>query len=315
MEPTARFVGIDISGAHVDVCIRPEGHAKRFERESELEALIEYLKPLEPQLIVMEATGGLEVPVAAALATAGLPVVVVNPRQARDFGKATGKLAKTDAIDAAVLAHFAEAVRPEVRPLPDEHTRELEALVVRRRQLVEMMTAERNRLRVCVSRATKKGIQKHIAWLQRQIKDLDDDIGGSVRRSPIWREKDELLQSVPGIGPVVSSTLLVSLPELGTLDRKKIAALVGLAPLNRDSGTMRGKRTIWGGRAAVRAVLYMTATVAAQHNPTIRRFYARMLEAGKAKKVALTACMHKMLTIANAIMRTKRPWKADFEAT
>lgn len=311
MEPTVRFVGIDVAGAHVDVCVRPEGHARRFEREGELEQLIDYLKPLEPTLIVMEATGGLEVPVAAALATAGLPVAVVNPRQARDFGKATGKLAKTDAIDAAVLAHFAEAVRPEVRPLRDEQTRDLEALVVRRRQLVDMLVAERNRHRVCASKTTKRSIQKHIEWLQRQIKDLDSDIGRSIRQTPIWREKDDLLQSVPGIGPVVSSTLLVSLPELGTLDRKKIAALVGVAPLNRDSGTMRGKRTVWGGRASVRAVLYMTATVAAQHNPTIKRFYQRLLASGKAKKVALTACMHKVLTIANAILRTGTRWRNE----
>ena len=309
MEPTNRFVGIDVSGAHVDVFVRPDGHAKRFDRDGEREALLEYLKPLEPTLIVMEATGGLEVPVAAAIATAKLPVVVINPRQARDFAKATGRLAKTDTIDAAVLAHFADALRPEVRPLPDEASRELEALVVRRRQLVDMLVAERHRLRVCASNATKAGLKKHIEWLQKQIKELDDDIGRNVRKSPIWREKDDLLQSVPGIGPVVSSTLLASLPELGTLDRKKISALVGLAPLNRDSGTMRGKRTIWGGRASVRAVLYMTATVAAQHNPTIKAFYARLLAVGKPKKVALTACMHKVLIMVNAILRTGRSWQ------
>lgn len=309
MEPINRFVGIDVSGAHVDVFVRPDGHARRFDRDGEREALLEYLKPLKPTLIVMEATGGLEVPVAAAIATAKLPVVVINPRQARDFAKATGRLAKTDAIDAAVLAHFADALRPEVRPLPDEASRELEALVVRRRQLVDMLVAERHRLRVCASNATKAGLKKHIEWLQKQIKELDDDIGRSVRKSPIWREKDDLLQSVPGIGPVVSSTLLASLPELGTLDRKKISALVGLAPLNRDSGTMRGKRTIWGGRASVRAVLYMTATVAAQHNPTIRAFYARLLAVGKPKKVALTACMHKVLIMVNAILRTGRSWQ------
>ncbi len=309
MEPINRFVGIDVSGAHVDVFVRPDGHARRFDRDGEREALLEYLKPLKPTLIVMEATGGLEVPVAAAIATAKLPVVVINPRQARDFAKATGRLAKTDAIDAAVLAHFADALRPEVRPLPDEASRELEALVVRRRQLVDMLVAERHRLRVCASNATKAGLKKHIAWLQKQIKELDDDIGRSVRKSPIWREKDDLLQSVPGIGPVVSSTLLASLPELGTLDRKKISALVGLAPLNRDSGTMRGKRTIWGGRASVRAVLYMTATVAAQHNPTIKAFYARLLAVGKPKKVALTACMHKVLIMVNAILRTGRGWQ------
>jgi len=309
MEPINRFVGIDVSGAHVDVFVRPDGHARRFDRDGEREALLEYLKPLKPTLIVMEATGGLEVPVAAAIATAKLPVVVINPRQARDFAKATGRLAKTDAIDAAVLAHFADALRPEVRPLPDEASRELEALVVRRRQLVDMLVAERHRLRVCASNATKAGLKKHIEWLQKQIKELDDDIGRSVRKSPIWREKDDLLQSVPGIGPVVSSTLLASLPELGTLDRKKISALVGLAPLNRDSGTMRGKRTIWGGRASVRAVLYMTATVAAQHNPTIKAFYARLLAVGKPKKVALTACMHKVLIMVNAILRTGRGWQ------
>jgi len=308
MEPTNRFVGIDVSGAHVDVFVRPDGVAKRFEREAELEALCEFLTPLAPSRVVLEATGGFEVPVAAALAAAKLPVVVINPRQARDFAKAAGKLAKTDAIDAAVLAHFADAIRPEARPLPDDASRELEALVVRRRQLVGMLVAERNRHRVCASKATKAGIEKHIAWLKKQITDTDGHIGRSVRKSAIWREKDDLLQSVPGIGPVVSSTLLASLPELGKLDRKKIASLVGLAPLNRDSGTMRGKRTIWGGRASVRAVLYMTATVAAQHNPTIKAFYARLLSAGKSKKVALTACMHKVLVIVNAILRTGRAW-------
>ena len=308
MGSAARFVGVDISDEYVDVCVRPDGEAKRFERGRQLKALAKYLKPFAPQLVVMEATGGLEVPVADALSAARFPVAVVNARQVRDFAKATGRLAKTDALDAEVIAHFAEAVRPEVRRLPDAKARELEALVVRRRQLVEMIVAEKNRLRTVFSKAMKRGIEKHIAWLQKQADELEATIATQIRTTPRWRERDELLRSVPGIGPAVSATLLVALPELGELDRKKIAALVGVAPLNRDSGTMRGKRSVWGGRASVRAALYMSATVAARYNPVIRIFYERLVAAGKAKKVALTACMRKILVIANAIIRSERPW-------
>lgn len=306
-----RFVGIDVASKHVDVCVRPDGAACRFDTEGGFEELISFLKPFSPKLVVLEATGGYEAPVAAALAAAEFAVAIVNPRQVRDFAKATGKLAKTDALDAGAIAHFGEAVRPEVRPLPDEQTRELLALVVRRRQLVEMLVAEQSRLRMCTSTPTKKDIQKHIDWLKKRITSHDGDIGHSVRRSTLWREKDDLLQSVPGIGPVTSSTLLVSLPELGKLDRRKISALVGVAPLNRDSGTMRGKRAIWGGRADVRAVLYMAATSAVQHNPRLRATYERLVSAGKSKKLALVACMRKLLTIANAMLRENTSWRPD----
>jgi transposase len=313
MAENERFVGIDVASGHVDVSVRPDGLAKRFERTPGFEELVAFVVPLAPKLVVMEATGGYEAAVAAALATAGVALAIVNPRQARDFAKATGKLAKTDGIDAAVLAHFAEAIRPAAQTLPDEKTRELEGLVSRRRQLVEMLVAEQNRLRTAVTKRVRRDIEKHIEWLKKHIKDHDGDIGRAVRSSPIWREHDDLLQSVPGIGPVMSSTLLASLPELGTLDRKKIAALVGVAPFNRDSGAMRGKRAIWGGRADVRAVLWMAATAAVRYNPVIKPAYERLIAAGKAKKVAVTACMRKLLTIANAMLRDKRAWAPPVE--
>lgn len=308
------FIGIDVAKAHLDVAVRPTGEAKRFVVEK-LDELVAFVQQAKPTLVVMEATGGLEASVAAALAAVAIPVAVVNPRQARDFAKAIGKLAKTDAIDAAVLAHFAEAVRPEPRPLPDAQTRELEALVMRRRQLLEMLTAEQNRLSSCRAKSMRTSLEQHIEWLRRQVKDIDKDIGKSVRNSPMWREKDDLLQSVPGIGPVVSSMMLASLPELGTLNRKQIAALVGVAPINRDSGTLRGKRSVWGGRAPMRAALYMATLVATKHNIVIRAFYQRLLIAGKAKKVALVACMHKLLTIVNAMMRSGRRWQSSTGAT
>jgi transposase len=304
------FVGIDVAKAHLDIAIRPTGVTNRFATEK-LDELVAFVQQAKPLLVVMEATGGMETPVAAALAAVGVPVAIVNPRQARDFAKALGKLAKTDAIDAAALAHFAEAVRPEPRPLPDAQTRELEALVMRRRQLIEMLVAEQNRLAACPSTSMRKSLEQHIEWLRRQVKDIDKDITKAVRNSPIWREKDDLLQSVPGVGPVVSSMVLASLPELGTLNRKQIAALVGVAPLNRDSGTMRGKRSIWGGRAPMRAALYMATLVATKRNDAIRAFYQRLLIAGKAKKVALVACMRKLLTILNAMMRTGRRWQSN----
>jgi len=309
-QETPCFVGIDISKDHLDVAVRPTGAARRFAAE-QVDELVAFVQPLKPALVVMEATGGLEAAVAAALAAAGVSVAIVNPRQVRDFAKALGKLAKTDALDAAVLAHFAEAVRPEARPLPDEQTRELEALVMRRRQLLEMLLAEKNRLSACRSKAMRKNLELHIEWLRRQVKDIDKDISKSVRNSPIWREKDDLLQSVPGIGPVVSSMVLASLPELGTLNRKQIAALVGVAPLNRDSGKMQGKRSIWGGRADVRAALYMATLVATKHNDKIRAFYQRLVIAGKVKKVALVACMRKLLTMLNAMMRAGCGWRSN----
>jgi transposase len=306
------FVGIDVSKDHLDVAVRPTGATRRFSAD-ELEALVAFVQQAQPALVVMEATGGIETAAAAALAAAGVAVAIVNPRQARDFAKALGKLAKTDAIDAAMLAHFGEAVRPEPRPLPDAQTRELEALVMRRRQLLEMLIAERNRLASCRSSSMRKSLEQHIEWLRRQVKDIDKDISKSVRNSPMWREKDDLLQSVPGVGPVVSSMVLVSLPELGTLNRKQIAALVGVAPLNRDSGKMQGKRSIWGGRAPMRAALYMATLVATKRNDKIRAFYQRLLIAGKAKKVALVACMRKLLTVLNAMMRTGRHWQSNEE--
>jgi transposase len=302
------FVGVDVAKAQLDIAVRPTAEAWRTpNQEPEVTALVERLRTLAPTLVVLEATGGLEWPLVAALAAAGLPVVIVNPRQVRDFARATGKLAKTDRLDATVLAHFAEAVRPEPRPLPDDTGRTLAALVARRRQLIEMLTAERNR-RHTAPPAVRTEVDEHIAWLEQRVKRLDGDLERAVRQSPVWRAKDNLLQSVKGVGPVLSTTLLVELPELGTLDRKQIAALVGVAPFARDSGTLRGKRTCWGGRASVRAVLYMSALVATRFNPVLCTLYKRLLAAGKLKKVALVACMRKLLVILNALLRDQRRW-------
>jgi transposase len=310
MEQAFVFVGIDVSKAQLDVALRPT--AERWvaaNDETGIGTVVERLRAVQPALVVLEATGGLEVVVTTALAAAGLPVVVVNPRQVRDFAKATGQLAKTDALDAQVLAQFAEAVRPTPRPLPDACTQELQALLVRRRQLVQMLTAEKNRLG-SAPRGVRTHIQAHITWLERHLARLDDDLAQAIHSSPVWREKDRLLQSAPGVGPVLATTLLASLPELGTLNRKQIAALVGVAPLNRDSGTLRGKRTIWGGRAQVRAALYMATLVATRWNVVIQEFYHRLCHAGKAPKVALTACMRKLLTMLNAMLKQGTPWNA-----
>ncbi|NGZ95632.1 MAG: IS110 family transposase [Nitrospira sp. WS110] len=306
------FVGIDVSKAQLDVALRPPGRFVVPNDDSGIAQLLERLKATSPTLIILEATGGIELPLTGALATAGLPVVVVNPRQIRDFAKATGQLAKTDALDAQILAHFADVVRPEPRPLPDAQTQELAALVTRRRQLIEMLTAEKNRLasaRVIV----RTQLRAHITWLEQALDQANTDLAEAIRQSPVWREKEELLRSVPGIGPVLTTTLLANLPELGTLTHKQIAALVGVAPLNRDSGTLRGKRTVWGGRAQVRAALYMAAIVAARFNPVIRAFYQRLCAAGKAKKVALVACMRKLLTIVNAMLKHRTPWRQRVE--
>jgi transposase len=308
MSPTKVYVGIDVAKDWLDVAQRPGGEVWRVSSdETGVVALVERLKGVRPTLVVLEATGGLQIPAVAALAAAGLRTVVVNPRQVRQFAGATGRLAKTDAIDAQVLAQFGEAVRPEVRPLPDAATRELSALVARRRQLIEMLTAERNRLRV----ATKKvraNIEAHIRWLEGELLDLEGGLSDVIRSSPVWRERDNLLRSVPGVGPVLSSVLLADLPELGRLNRKEIAALAGVAPLNRDSGQFRGRRTVWGGRSHVRTALYMATLVASRYNPAIKSFYQRLLSVGKPKKVALTACMRKLLTILNAMMRHQAPW-------
>jgi transposase len=312
MEVHPVYVGIDVAKATLDVAVSPT--AERWtaaHTEREVTGLVSRLVALHPALVVLEATGGLEQPLVGALAAAGLPVVVVNPRQVRDFAKATGLLAKTDALDATVLARFAAAVRPTPRPLPDAATQTLAALVTRRRQLVEMLTAERNRL-AQAPRALRAEIQAHITWLKRRLARLDTDLGQAIRTSPAWRVQDDLLQSVPGVGPVLATTLLASLPELGRLNRKAIAALVGVAPLNRDSGTFRGRRMVWGGRAAVRAVLYMGTLVAVRHNPVLRAFYQRLRAAGKLPKVALTACMRKLLTILNAMLKHHQPWSPTY---
>jgi len=303
------FVGIDISKARLDVALRPTGGAFMVPHdETGITTVVHRLSSLAPAGIVLEATGGLEVVLTGALATAGLPVTVVNPRQVRDFARATGRLAKTDALDAQILAQFAEVMRPACRPLPDASTQQLAALITRRRQLVEMLTAEKNR-RSSAPRGMRAQIQQHIEWLQHHVAQLDQDLTTAVQASPIWREHDELLQSVPGIGPVVTRTLLAELPELGTLTHKQIAALVGVAPLNRDSGAFRGKRTVWGGRATVRAALYMGALVAARHNRVLKAFYQRLRQGGKAPKVALTACMRKLLTMLNAMLKHRTPWR------
>lgn len=309
MTEASVFVGIDVSKARLDVALRPAGTQFTVPYDDAgIAAVVGRLGPLAPVGIVLEATGGLEVLLSGALATAGLPVAVVNPRQVRDFARATGQLAKTDRLDAQILAQFAEAVRPVRRPLPDASTQQLAALITRRRQLVEMLTAEKNR-RGSAPRGMRDGIQTHIDWLTQHLAQLDQDLTTAVQASPIWQAHDELLRSVPGIGPVVTRTLLAELPELGTLTRKQIAALVGVAPLNRDSGRFRGKRTIWGGRATVRAALYMGALVAARHNPVLKAFYQRLRQAGKAPKVALTACMRKLLTMLNAMLKHRTPWR------
>ena len=307
------FVGIDVSKAALDIAVAPTGEVWSVANSTEgMQQLVKKLGEIAPRLIVLEATGGLERRAVAALAGASLPVVAVNPRQVRDFAKATGQLAKTDAIDAAVLALFADRIRPQVRPLRDEETQELEALVVRRRQVVDMLTAEKNRLIAAPpSKRVRTAIGKTIKWFQKQLEEIDSDLDNAVKGSPIWREKDDLLQSVPGVGKVLSRTLLSLVPELGTLGKKQLAALVGVAPLNWDSGQQRGRRCVWGGRAHVRAVLYMSALVAARFNPVIRAFHARLIAAGKLPKVALVACMRKLLTILNAIVRDRTPWTRE----
>ena len=312
MTVTPVFVGIDVSKERLDVARRPSGDGWAVaNNDPGIAALVDRLRELPPALIVLEATGGLELAVTGALAAADLPVVVVNPRQVRDFAKATGQLAKTDTLDAAVLAQFAEAVRPARRPLRDADTQALSALLARRRQLVEMRTAEQNRLG-SAPRRVRVEIQAHITWLNRRLARVDADLNQAIRSSPLWRARDDVLRSTPGVGPVLATTLLADLPELGTLTRQRIAALVGVAPLNRDSGTLRGRRTVWGGRAHVRAVLYMSTLVAVRYNPVLQAFYLRLREAGKAPKVALTACMRKLLTILNAMLKHRTPWEDKF---
>lgn len=305
-------VGIDVAKAELEIAVRPSGERWTAANEaSGIRELVVRLTALAPVRIVLEATGGYELALVGALATAGLPLVVVNPRQVRDFAKATGQMAKTDRLDAEVLALFAERVHPAIRPIPDELHRELEAVLSRRRQLLEMLQAERNRLGqvFTTGHSVRRSLTRHIAYLEKQVRETDTELGELIRTSPVWREREDLLRSVPGVGRVVATTLLAELPELGRLTRKEIAKLVGLAPLARDSGKQRGKRFIRGGRAQVRAVLYMGALVATRRNAVIGRFYTRLLAAGKPKKLALTACMRKLLTILNSMVRSQERWR------
>lgn len=302
------FVGVDVSKDTLDVATYSSGQKWHFPNsEAGINQVIQALNGLIPALVVMEATGGYETPVAYALHRAGIPCAIVNPREVRDFAKATKKLAKTDTIDARVLAHFASAIKPEPRPLSDEQTQELEAILTRRRQVIKMITAERNRLHMA-RKPVIEAIKAHIDYLEKELGRIDTDLRGRIEESPVQREKYELLQSAPGVGPNLSATLLIELPELGNLNRRQIAALVGVAPLNHDSGTMRGKRSPWGGRPQVRAVLYMATLVAARFNPVISQFYTRLCAMGKAKKVALVACMRKLLTILNSMLKHHVPW-------
>jgi transposase len=308
---TGPYVGIDVSKATLDVALGSDGEEFQVTNDEEgVSQLLVRLEQVAPSLVVLEATGGYEAVVAGAIASRGLSVAVVNPRQVRDFAKAAGILAKTDRIDARVLARFAEAIRPEPRPLPDAKTKELQELLSRRRQIVDMLTMEKNRLGIVASERAKKSLRKHIVWLEEALRRSNDDIDKAVRDSPTWREQEDLLRSVPGIGPVTARTMLAELPELGSLNRKQIAALVGVAPLNRDSGTMQGTRTCWGGRSSIRQVLYMAAITAVRRNPVIRSCYAALRARGKKPKVALVACMRKLLTILTAMVRDRSPWSA-----
>jgi len=315
MEVSLISVGIDVSKAQLDVEIRPSGEKQSFANDKVgIKALVKWLAKIAPTLIVLEATGGYERQVTRALVSADLPAVVVNPRQVRDFAKATGQLAKTDSIDAAVLAHFAEAVRPQLRPLPDAVTLELRALTSRRRQILAMIAAENNRMEM-TSKAVAKRIGAHVRWLEQELERANQELDRAIEQSPIWKENEELLRSAKGIGPVTSRTLLAELPELGTLDRKQISALVGVAPFSRDSGSLKGRRSIWGGRAPVRCALYMATLVATRRNPVIRDFYNRLTAKGKIFKVALVACMRKLLTILNSMIKHKTRWSETFLKT
>ncbi len=314
MRETSVNVGMDVSKAHLDVAVLPSQERWQVDNTVEgIEQLVEQLSRMRPTLIVMEATGGFEVAAASALAAAGLPVAVINPRQARDFAKSLGRLAKTDKIDALMLARFAEAIHPEPRTLPSEEAIQLQALLVRRRQLIEMLVAEKNRLSLA-HRSVQPSLQEHITWLEGKLDETDGDMRQQLQQSPIWREKDDLLRSVPGVGPVTATTLLAELPELGQLNRKQIAALVGLAPFNCDSGLLRGKRAIWGGRASVRHTLYMATLSASRFNPIIHAHFLHLSQLGKPAKVALIACMRKLLTILNAMIHSMQAWQPELAA-
>jgi len=308
MAKLERFIGIDVSKATLDVHVLPEGKALVFANDPDgIKAICKKLGKLRPHLIVLEATGGLQIPVASALGLKGFPVSVINPRQARDFAKATGRLAKTDKIDAQVLAFFGQQLRPEAKPLKDEQTQELSALMSRRSQLIGMLVMEKNRLSSSFG-SIRDDIEKNIEWLEERLDEINTRLGQMVRQSPLWREQDNLLRSVPGVGEVLSTALLANLPELGKLNRRSIAALVGVAPMNCDSGKFRGKRRVWGGRSNVRSILYMAIMTAIRFNPVIKKFYERLRNAGKPHKVAATAAMRKLLTTLNAMIRSGQPW-------
>jgi transposase len=305
------FVGIDVAKAHLDVAVHaPASHWQVANSEPGIAELVQRLQALRPTRIVLEATGGFELPLVAGLMQARLPVFVLNPRRVRDFARAIGQLAKSDKLDAKVLAHFAAVVHMEPRPIPTDAEEQLTALLTRRRQIVEMLAVEKNRLQT-VRAALRADIAEHIAWLEQKLESLNTQVNQFVQSSELWKAKDLLLRSVPGVGPVTASTLLGMLPELGTLNRQQIAALVGLAPLNKDSGNRHGKRRVYGGRAAVRSVLYMAALAATRFNPRIQAFYQHLLAQGKEKKVALTACMRKLLVILNTMVRTNQSWRAE----
>ena len=305
------FVGVDVSKLVLDVNVLPSDQAQQFTNDDKgVKQLVTFLRKIDPALIVFESTGGLEILAVSSLVEHQLPVVIINPRQVRDFAKATGRLAKTDAIDAGTIARFARDIRPEIRPLKDEHAQALSALNTRRRQIVDMLVAEKNRLYSAL-KPNRKSIQQHIRWLEKALENINNDIDQMIKKSPTFCKNNKILQSFKGVGPVTSATLLCDLPELGSLDRKKIAALVGVAPLNCDSGQYRGRRRIMGGRAGVRRNLYMAAVAALRHNPKIKAFYDRLIAAGKLPKLALTACMRKILVILNAMIKNRSYWIAS----
>jgi transposase len=304
-------IGIDVSKAELVLAVHPTGETWTSDTTPPgIDQTVTQLVARHPTLVVLEATGGYEATLAAACATADLPVAIVNPRQVRAFAQALGRTAKTDAIDAGVLALFGARVQPSPRALPSAETQALAALVARRRQLLEMLTAERQRLQLVDRGPVARDLRNHIRWLAKRVGDVDDEITGQIQRSPLWRAQEDLLRSVPGVGPIVARTLLAELPELGTLDRRAVAALVGVAPYNCDSGQFRGRRLIWGGRAPVRATVYMAALAASQHNPVLARFYQRLRTAGKPPKLALVAVMRRLLTILNAMLKQQTPWRA-----
>lgn len=310
------YVGIDVSKGRLDVAFRPDGRRCWFPNDpGAIGGLVARLLAERPALVVLEASGGFERPAAAALASAGMAVAIVNPRQTRDFARATGRLAKTDALDAESLARFAEAVRPQPRVLPDEEALLLGEILDRRRQLLGMLVAENNRLSATTREPVRRRIRAHVRWLEKELSRTEGDLEEAIEASEAWRENEALLRSVPGVGPVLARTLLADLPELGALPHRRVSALVGVAPFNFDSGTLRGRRVVWGGRARVRTTLYMASLAATRHNPAIRAFYERLVVAGKPKKVALIACARKLLSILNAVMRDRVPWSPTHPST